>query len=239
MAKVSFDPTGAKVSSGKSRMVTADVYEKHSGHLVCDTCTSLWCKHIETVMNQAKDAQGIEEMTMQAMHAGHEYLPFSIPLMPSEGIFAKVIVMPLVRPNYVAKVYLQSPPNTTSGMIIAGDDQLLGIITSGEGRRVIRSLTVEFLWPAMETRPTACVSTLHNYERKANVETFPGNHPAKDKLLMAWANLWYSKCYPCFRDEGAQVEFDSDLIPDAPAPPWRGDAPRRRYTSPASPRFKM
>lgn len=239
MATIPFDPTGLTVSSGKSKIVTADVYEKNSGHLVCDTCASLWCGHIETVMHLAKDAPGIEEMTMRAMLNGHEYLPISVPLMPTEGIFARVIVMPLVRPNYVAKVYLQSPPNTTSKMIITGDDQLLGMITSGEGRKVIRSLLVEFLWPAMESKPTGCKSTLHNYERKAILDTFPGRRSAKDKLLMAWANMWYNKCYPCFQDEGAKVDFDPDLIPDVsevrgrkvfPPPRRRSDIPSRYKT---------
>lgn len=226
------DPLGG--FGGVAARLTPIVSSRYGGHLTCESHDNLWCEHIESVIKNDVDAASIESLSMQSMHLDSEYIPVSVPLIPTYGIFAKVIVMPLVRPEYAAKVYLQSPPQTESEHVVTGDDCLIGMITEGEGRRVIRSLVVTAFWPVMQQKLRPCMSTLHNYERAAEHSLYPGDKSDRERLAMAWTTHWYSKCYPCFTDEGPGQKFDDDLIPDTEPTrsSWRGSY------RPAGPKFK-
>jgi hypothetical protein len=194
------------------------------GHLTCRVDNTLWCGHIEQVIKEHQDADAI-----QSVHGGSQFV--SVPLVPSQGVYAMVWLDRQEREHWLAKAYLQSPTKALPDRTATGDDMFIGFLSAGEGRAILRRMIIqEFSKDMYPEMLVTCESLYHSVNRRLYmVEKVKAS--LLDQLLEAWSMQWYKRCSLCFVEEQSNPpKWDDSLIPDAPVP--------RFPTAPPRPRFK-
>ena len=208
-------------SNATLERVAGTVRYMDNGYLHCEACDNIWCRHIEAVVLSSQDSQSLVKRAI-------EYPHFSVPILPTESLFASIWLDILPRKRFLAKAYLQSPINAIPERVCRGDDHFIAFLSPGEGRAGLRVA----IWDAFAKElggDVSCASLGHTWDVSIEATKLQKSG-ARGMMLNAWHQKWYNKCHVCFMREGAVVEFDSDLIPDAkPASPgWSGVDRRRR-----------
>lgn len=185
--------------------------------LACMTCGhSTSCKHIKKVILDNLDNRIFD------------FTEVEVPLSIGDGIWVNVALDET--PNKLAKIaaisqthIFSNKPLETGGFLC---ERYLGLLSPGEGRRVLRAMLVECIrtW-ANYTKPT-CFSTAHGiqaeHEWKMATES--------KKILNYWSIILWSCCLAC--QSYVNSDFGDDLVPDRPAAPtsWGGVPPKpNRY----------
>lgn len=197
------------------------VWYLDEGVLRCQDHQSSWCAHIGEVIMSAQDSRAIISRAKDLQFT-------SVPVLPTEGIFVRVWLDVLPRDKFLAKAYLQSPSDAEADRMCTGDDHFIGFFSEGEGMAALRACVWESLDDLIHG-DVSCSSLGHSWTVDLEAKKLHESG-LRGEMMNAWCMKWYKKCSPCYNREGRGLDFDADLIPDAPVrDSWlRARPPRRR-----------
>lgn len=186
-------------------------YNPNSGLITCrhvhDEPNQVWCEHMGPCVQAGADADAIWEPTGTVGTPDGEGVPvfedqmrLDIPMFPTVGLWASVTLTLIPRPTMPMYSVEWDHPNGRDGLLI-------GHITRGEGRKVIRELMVEFMWAAPD-REVECQAAHHGLA--AQIEWSKCINDER-RTREAWSVYIHDWCTYCRVNRGD----NSDLIPAA------------------------
>lgn len=169
-------------------------FESTAGILHCGKCDDQWCKHIEFVITEGKDAEEVwDGLTALSQR------PLLVPVFPSYGLMHSIR---LVEPEFVLPypAYKVKELNGTKSY---------GMVTEGDGRSVIRMMLISDL--LANNNIDECNKKSHSFKQelvfKKNMADSTG------RLAECWSLLHLGGCVSCVVGLPDDASFD-DLVPD-------------------------
>ena len=183
------DPFRKKDSS----IIQVDVSD--DGELVCMRCRLSNCEHIKAVLelNLDVDIFYMEDVT--------------VPMDLTHGVFVK---FQLVGPPVAGSKGIYLHPDEGK---IAAKAGLLGLISNGEPRKVLRSILLDWLkyYLMVEKLNNVCTASTHGYHEQRTLEQNLDSEGIMP-YLETWCNLRNDCCMSCMEF----ITGDDDLVPSAP-----------------------
>lgn len=186
------------------------VIHSSTGDLYCRQDKTSWCSHIESVVLQGLDAPALwEQFESCGWDEDDEPWEMSVPVMPTEGIYLPVDIVPI--------------RHGVCGVMYTGDGFLnranLTCIVPGEARRVMREVVID--WFTANAAPLeqerSCKSASHTYQSQLAYRQVLEKGSKKDLFVAAWDLVFRGKCPSCISQKNStepSTQWDSDLIPE-------------------------
>lgn len=186
--------------------VKAFVYAVGLGHLRCDVCKVVWCKHIQHLVQTGSDAESLWERATQV----DPMLPLvQVPIRPTADpeIWARVTVLPSSRG--ACRIQSHMTPNSESQIYM---DDFMGFLNKGEGRIHLRQMVIDWFAPAMDLKLYSCQGLKHNFSADMELERIRESGTFEVQFNHCWHLYFSGHCAFCVKNKGS---FDPDLVPGA------------------------
>jgi hypothetical protein len=180
----------------------ATVTDRSTGHLFCGECNLVWCKHIQEFIVENQDQRLIWN------DPGYSYWMIMIPYVPAADIWVPVEIDDELDKLGGRKVELLDPESTSATGVI------LGTISPGEGRAVIRDLLHNWFMLQVSDPDTGkplkpfCNQGTHKFLEETKFRA----HMKDERFRWAelWSLHWYQACISC----RAFLASLPDLVPE-------------------------
>jgi hypothetical protein len=187
--------------TGKHSSIPRDVDVSDDGELVCLACRLANCEHIKAVLEL-----GLDDMIFY-------FDTITVPMDLKHSVFVKFSLDTEVVADSRA---LRLHPDEGDVAQKAG---VLCLLTRGEGRKVIRSVLLDWIKFSLLSGSPVCNQRTHGYHEQIVLDKH-----LQGKTIMpyveAWSILRNRACTSCM--EYSNKDTDDDLIPN---PPKRGSKP--------------
>jgi hypothetical protein len=201
-AAVEQDPLGGSVTKNVTLL------DNKEGFLECKAhgATTFWCEHIkEVVMKELDRVSFVPDDVDIYDHHGYQ-----VPIFPEKlHLFGRVVLNGIVKNVHAVKVYF-----IPEGMPDEMDEHYLGFLHSGEGRKVLRSMLLDFARAYTEQPDFQCRSSSHDFQAQMKWEQIMAQPPdSVIRIATAFSLLNSQMCIACADPINADTDDNSDLIP--------------------------
>lgn len=190
---------------GRESAISFEVYTTSVGMLFCYEHSTAWCDDIEQSIRHGQDSGFIftefEEKSQRRIY---------VPLLPTTWrIYAQVAIEQCDRDTF--KAYLVQGNKRYVSTLAMDGGIFIGLLGRGDGRLALRSMILD--WVSLQSAVKRCHSALHTRERNREMREIILKDE-RAKIAHTWCLHWYNKCAWCTLEEGPELNFDPDLVPN-------------------------
>lgn len=165
-----------------------------------DEIVGMWCEHIERVITEGNDAALYGEEYAVGNFASRSVV---VPLRPTQAFWVRV---------QVGEIY-DDQPFCSLSIPARGQATMLGYITDGDGRLVMRQMVIAYLRGKYLSAPP-CRHPHHQGRLWSTYDKRDQHAMPTDGLAQIHSLLLRNKCLNCFLHSSPMS--DSDMAADAP-----------------------
>jgi hypothetical protein len=190
------------------------VMEDGNGQLVCQFSNHTpapgdrwWCVDIEDYVRAGKDAETVYQQTQLV-----------VPVFPRHNLWATVNL----DDKEIAGSRRLLVPTRTGGNFVSGTD-VVGLVSQGDGRWVIRNMLIDWAFPKYRTKHRTstgqlvttgsieCESRSHSLAAERYLKALTDNNAKQDVVASMWSTVYEGLCLYCLqKSHDALNDHDAD-----------------------------